>query len=645
MVGNLYGSTGTRAKPLTKMRAYNGWIAFEERTSDPPAVPWRTWIRVDKEQFRYYDASLNLGKVPLKTSTPSSPYLSALSSSGTTYYINLESKSSANHPVLAVDGAIGSGLAMTGSVGTPYSGSNPEVIEDWERSSPLGDYSGDTGALAVSTSNPSHESNHLRGDTDNRHTIVSTYNSGLPNYPDPQSDHDYLWKTDIYLEDVGASANHSTIFGVVDSSNFYQLLVSHSNESNPVLQLYKQVNGSFTKVNEWSVGVTPDQYVTLYISHHELSNGNIDVSFIFKDGGTTKGPYEYTFTSDTFAARGIGWKYNRTSSTTYDWDYARMEQAPADYADTASKSSSNPVISGTSADGDQSYSGSVIEDPSGGTYYAYLKSGDDIHAFSSSDLDSWTHEGTVLLTSSSGFDSNRLSSPIVRYDPNNSTYHMDYAGDDGSTLKVGHATSSSALSGWSKSSSNPIAAPGDVTTGTFDTLFPSEHVVSGGTHYVYCTASGTDPNQLVTYSGSDWTSLSFDSSLVDASNLSTDGNIVQDPAVYESGGTWNWVFAAGGDDNTFREREMFYGRGTGPTDFTALASVAVSISKPPSWGERRSYGGDFLKDQDGNYLTANTYNSNVQMLYWGHALNNQNNGYTGRAYWSTFPDVTTMETL
>lgn len=183
--GDLYGSIGTKSDPLTSMRAYDGAINYVKYTSDPPNVSGitQTWMRWDQDEYRYYDPNGNLGKVPLQSSAPSSPYLNVTNDDGTVRYINLKAKANADHPHLPVDGAIGSGLAMTGAVG----GGTIDTFDDGDTSEYLVRNDDGNEQIVTTVSSPAVSGESLeisdKNDSGGSKGIYSI--AGLSNYPQP----------------------------------------------------------------------------------------------------------------------------------------------------------------------------------------------------------------------------------------------------------------------------------------------------------------------------------------------------------------------------------------------------------------------------------------------------------------------------
>lgn len=163
---------------------------------------------------------------------------------------------------------------------------------------------------------------------------------------------------------------------------------------------------------------------------------------------------------------------------------------------TWSRSGSNPVLSPS-----QSWEISRVSSPSvilDGTTYKMWYTGVDgagvahIGYATSSDGIVWTkHAGNPVLDVGAGgtWESEDVSSPtVVKID---STYHLWYTGTDGSTSRVGHATSTNGIT-WVKDSANPVLDVGDV--GEWDWLnVYSPDVVKVGDAFRMWYSGGTLP--------------------------------------------------------------------------------------------------------------------------------------------------------
>lgn len=112
-----------------------------------------------------------------------------------------------------------------------------------------------------------------------------------------------------------------------------------------------------------------------------------------------------------------------------------------------------------------------LEDPwlmkVSGTWYLFCEnkgpSPQVIQLYTSSDLSSWTDQGTVL-SQGTGWESVDVSSPVVWVE--GATWHMLYEGRSGANGSFGKATASAAAGPWTKDGSNPILVPGDISWAT-----------------------------------------------------------------------------------------------------------------------------------------------------------------------------------
>lgn len=176
----------------------------------------------------------------------------------------------------------------------------------------------------------------------------------------------------------------------------------------------------------------------------------------------------------------------------YDGSNWRIGYATSSDGITWSKYGSNPVMDfGTGWENAGVWSPRIILD--GSTYkmwyVGYNNSNYRIGYATSSDGISWSKYGSnpVITVGAGGtWDDAHVAYSTVILD--GSTYKMWYAGHDGSTWKIGYATSSDGIS-WSKSGSNPVLSLG--AGGTWDDVHVGYPFVikDGGTYKMWYTGN------------------------------------------------------------------------------------------------------------------------------------------------------------
>ena len=164
------------------------------------------------------------------------------------------------------------------------------------------------------------------------------------------------------------------------------------------------------------------------------------------------------------------------------------------------RSSSNPVLNSGPAG---SWDESQVDQPSvlidGSAYYMWYQGKNALiktrfGLATSADGINWTKSSSnpvLNLGPSGAWDDARIADPDVL--KINGTYYMWYAGMDGSTWRIGLATSADGIN-WTKSSSNPIMNPGP--SGAWDDVWVTSPVVMmmGSTYHMWYSG----------YDGSAW---------------------------------------------------------------------------------------------------------------------------------------------
>lgn len=534
----------------------------------------------------------------------------------------------------------------TNSSSTSTSDPPVEMIDAFDRDSLNGGSNlydlGDTGAFSLTTATTHDGSAALTCDASSNSVMVST--SGLDHYPSPGD----VWEVWTRINDSGTS---QIWWAAQDLNNAYQLSVDSGTAA-----LFSIESGSFQELTSVSISPPTGDYIRALIAY------GADVMSVLLDDGEGTDHYATLSTQHSaYQSGGVGFRLFANDSDTGDqawWDEARMRNYINDmeYSPfSPSRESSNPVTFGTSGNPNQAYVPAVAKGPDG-TFYQVTKSAPYLWGFSSSDGVTWTDEGQILsLGSDSSWESNKHSWPVLNYNPDDSTWYLYYTGNEsgGAPRRVGLATSSSPLSGYTKHADNPIADASAVGS-QYDMLQFMDHVIYNGTHYWYGYArdkndEGTNPNKLVLYSGSTWTDPTFDTVLLDGANVPVPGNSLIGANVFiDDSGTWRWTFTAGrlGED-VWNEMRLYSADGSGPKDFTPRKEVMLTPGDPGKWSERRVYDSIWLKKQDGNYLTPRKPDGNLWMYYSGHnvAGGGTNEAWNGLARYESLPSPTNLEAM
>ncbi|MHA2302894.1 MAG: LamG-like jellyroll fold domain-containing protein, partial [Candidatus Thorarchaeota archaeon] len=183
-----------------------------------------------------------------------------------------------------------------------------------------------------------------------------------------------------------------------------------------------------------------------------------------------------------------------------------------------------------------------------------------IRCYSSTTFDSqsWTDEGDVLEDSPSGWDSWGVSSPVVWKE--GATWHMLYEGSDTdwSTAEIGHATSSSPTSGWSKDGANPIFEPSDSVYFSGTAVVPDDIIVESDAYlicfhgknsagdYLSGLAKGTSGGSPSIYN---WVENTHTPIFTDADNYGGVDGFAVHPQIIKEDGTYKFFYYRA-DDTT-----------------------------------------------------------------------------------------------
>jgi predicted GH43/DUF377 family glycosyl hydrolase len=209
------------------------------------------------------------------------------------------------------------------------------------------------------------------------------------------------------------------------------------------------------------------------------------------------------------------------------------------------KYNNNPVLSpgpSGSWDGTTIYSSFVMQ--VGNELWLYYMGGDGtnqrIGLAKSTDGRSWTkyNSNPIMDVGDSGnWDSTVVSMPYIVKD--GSTYMMWYHGSDGTTLRIGHATSQDGIN-WTKFSDNPVLDVGSLGSWE-DTHVTFPYVIKDGDEYRMWYIGYHGNVQNIGYAsstdGTNWTKYADNPVLVQGANNEWDDTSVSSPQVFNISGT------------------------------------------------------------------------------------------------------------
>jgi hypothetical protein len=326
-------------------------------------------------------------------------------------------------------------------------------------------------------------------------------------------------------------------------------------------------------------------------------------------------------------------------------------------------SSNRPVITGSRRRENQSHPPSVIFSSGTrrgryyGTFYAITKSRGVLVGYQSKNGIDWEEAG-IVLRRTLPYENRKLGYPVFLFYPNQNMYHIYYGfeSSDGE-WSISHATSSNPLEGYEKDSLNPIytkdnyleQSGSDEQDGSeLFGVVPNDFYKKEGKYYLLITTfekTGNDPfkkNRLARISGNDWASFSFENVFLETDDLNDESYILQVPSVIEFPGLGYFMSVTKGiSGDVHRERELFFGHSTDFSHFDLYDSPYLQVSESiEKWDSRRVYAAQWLKKQDGNYLTPQEINGKYYIYFSGHSLSqkkyqniiiDENVGQTGLA--------------
>jgi len=235
------------------------------------------------------------------------------------------------------------------------------------------------------------------------------------------------------------------------------------------------------------------------------------------------------------------------------------------------KYSGNPIFSNTNG-----YMVSVLKVDS--TYYMYYRdSNDDISRATSTDKVTWTEDtanNPVLTKGSSGeWDSDLLFAPIVWKEGD--TWYMLYTGYDGSSRRIGLATSSDGVS-WTKDSNNPVLSGTETWEG--NSIECDSIIKVDGTYYLWYGTLGETYRKRGLATSTDLISWTKDSN----NPIFSSGSISYYPAFIFKYGDYYYLLL--GEDKT----KIYLWRDTNPTFYSSdreKISLKIEVGSDGEWDD------------------------------------------------------------
>lgn len=287
------------------------------------------------------------------------------------------------------------------------------------------------------------------------------------------------------------------------------------------------------------------------------------------------------------------------------------------------KHNQNPVIDGSSRDPTQSYPPTVVKID--GTYYCVTKTeATDLVGFVSSDGVNWREKCKhTLKCSNSGWDRSKVSLPLLRFDPEQSEYHLYYTGrsPDG-TAAVGHAISENPLTDYTKTIDNPLCKVEDINNklnSQFTQVSLSDIIKTSDEYLFFGTARSADDSIIWIATGKKWTDIRDFEILFRAADLNF-ASILQTPSIVSVGDYYLMQFTAGENAVMLDERRLYLATGKTPFEFDIVSDPILVPGPEGSWDERRVYTAQWLKQQDGQYTQPELENGSIRLYYSGHDL-------------------------
>jgi len=185
-------------------------------------------------------------------------------------------------------------------------GDTTTVVDDFEDGN-ITEYGGDTGAFQTVTSPAcaTGSSAALEGTSDGStaQRIFST--SGLNAYPQPGDTIEFCFNPQDSESQVGFFYGHSSAVVTDDGYEWFYAPTANA------MQLFRADNGSFTKLGETTVTVTPGEFHRVTI---DWGVGGGHTLTLFESDGTQSG--QFTVTDSAYSNQGIGFSANGSAFAT-----------------------------------------------------------------------------------------------------------------------------------------------------------------------------------------------------------------------------------------------------------------------------------------------------------------------------------------
>ena len=285
-----------------------------------------------------------------------------------------------------------------------------------------------------------------------------------------------------------------------------------------------------------------------------------------------------------------------------------------------SKSEHNPIISGADRDPTQSYPPTVIAHD--GRYIAVTKTeARDLVGFESPDgIHFHQSHSYVLKTDPYSWDSERLSSPLLREVSDGNELVLYYAGQTSASEQwVGYAVAGH--EGFEKAAGSPMITSSDFSRlGDYDMINLSDVIRVEGTYHFLGSARGPDGSILWRGHGDSPYSVGSIDIMFHTDDFGTDG-ILQAPSLICVDDTYILQFTMGQTEYTLDERRIYALGGEKLWNFIGEPVCILRPGPTGSWDERRVYAAQWLKCQDGTFTTPQLNDRGKIVLYYsGHDL-------------------------
>ncbi|WP_256289035.1 hypothetical protein [Halobellus inordinatus] len=281
----------------------------------------------------------------------------------------------------------------------------------------------------------------------------------------------------------------------------------------------------------------------------------------------------------------------------------------------------NPVVSGSSIYSTQSYPPSVIR--VNGTYFAIVKSYPALVLFSSDDGISWKEE-RVIVQNDKSWRNKKVSSPLVRFDPNSDHYHLFFSARSSNSWSIGHLSTDELtdkevnVDSILYTSEEFRQEMGDETV---EKVVLSDVICDDNRFVYYGTTKHSNGSWKVWIGfGEEWDDINPNKYIFDSSHNAVFGDIIQTPNVVKIAGKFFMSYTAGISSDVIGERQVYLAVGDSYDSFEPTKQILVPYGTCGSWDERRTYGSQWLKTQDGSYTNPEIVEGMIRLYYSGHDL-------------------------